>query len=265
VLEDAPYEMSKDTVICIGQSVQLWAIAHNPDGSNSEYHWSPSSSLNNANIWNPIATPFNTTTYQLIMIHNRCFSDTETVTVGVVPYPDVKVTPPDTTVVAGSPIQLTATVLNNVLIQSYAWSPTNTLSCEHCYNTIATPTFTTTYTFIAISSYGCESIDTVRITTMCDQSQVFIPNTFTPNGDGVNDRFFISGKGLTKITRFQVFNRWGELVYEANNVPPNDPAYGWDGTYKGMVVPPDVFVYVVEAICELGAPLKYTGDISIVR
>jgi gliding motility-associated-like protein len=94
---------------------------------------------------------------------------------------------------------------------------------------------------------------------------VFIPNTFTPNGDGNNDRFFVSGKGISTITKFQVFNRWGELVYDIRNISPNDPSVGWDGQYKGVVLEPDVFVYVIEATCNLGEHFVYKGDISIVR
>ena len=108
--------------------------------------------------------------------------------------------------------------------------------------------------------------DTVSIHVTCGDGQTFIPNTFTPNGDGVNDRFFVSGKGIGLITNLMVYNRWGQVVFEAHNIMANDAGAGWDGTFKGLVLEPDVFVYIVDAVCESGAT-KYhiTGDVSLVR
>ena len=96
--------------------------------------------------------------------------------------------------------------------------------------------------------------------------QVFVPNTFTPNGDGNNDRFYLSGKGLGKITRMSVYNRWGEEVFHAEGIDANTPAQGWDGTYRGQILEPDVFVYVIELLCEVNnVPFTIKGDISLVR
>ncbi|MES2700989.1 MAG: Ig-like domain-containing protein [Bacteroidota bacterium] len=267
ILRPAINSISPDTVICRGAYVDLISNSINSDGSVSEYKWTPSDFLNNPNIPNPRSQPDRTITYSLIITPNPCFIDTLQVTIAVAEFPDITITPKDTNVIAGSPVTLTATVNNpeGIIITSYAWSPAIALSCIECYTTIATPTVTTTYTFSTVSNYGCASSATGTIHTACDNSQVFIPNTFTPNGDGNNDRFYISAKGVNRITRFSIYNRWGELVYEARNITPNDPAQGWDGTFKGMVLPPDVFVYIVDATCELGSPFSYKGDISIVR
>jgi gliding motility-associated-like protein len=265
VLENSINTINADTAICTGKSVQIQANAWSADGSDAEYLWIPSTGLSNAHIRNPLATPAVTTTYSLVITPNACFSDTLQFTVLVAPYPDLSITPPNSTVVAGTMVPMVATVNNGVIITSYAWSPSNTLSCEACYNTIATPTVNTTYTFSAESNYGCASSTSATINIFCDNSQVFIPNTFTPNGDGMNDRFYISAKGINEITRFSIYNRWGELVYDAHNISPNNAAQGWDGTYKGLVQAPDVFIVIVDAICELGAPFHYKADVSIVR
>jgi gliding motility-associated-like protein len=65
----------------------------------------------------------------------------------------------------------------------------------------------------------------------------YIPNAFTPNGDGYNDLFFIYGRGVEEM-RLRIFNRWGELIFETT-----DQSQGWDGTYRGELLNPDVFVY----------------------
>ena len=92
-----------------------------------------------------------------------------------------------------------------------------------------------------------------------------MPNTFTPNGDGINDTYFPSGKGISLIKRFTIYNRWGEKIYEAVNMLPNNATSGWDGTYKGEALRPDVFVYMVEALCFTDEPIVLKGDVSLIR
>jgi gliding motility-associated-like protein len=256
-----------DTDICFGTTAQLFSFSHSVNGNLDEptYLWSPPDGLSDPFISNPTASPAATTVYTLVITENACFRDTAYVRVGVQPYPIINLSPPSETVNAGTPVQLVAEVLNTP-VQSYAWSPADGLSCDTCFNPRATPLQNTKYTVIVTSIYHCASQDTVSLFVSCNSAgQVFIPNTFTPNGDGVNDRFFISAIGLQKIVYMRVYNRWGQLIFEADNIAPNNPAAGWDGTFKGQVLEPDVFMYEVSAICELGAPFKYKGDVSIVR
>ena len=77
--------------------------------------------------------------------------------------------------------------------------------------------------------------------------------------------FYPQGKGLSTVQRFSVYNRWGELIFDRQNIPLNDPAAGWNGTYKGDPLKPDVFVYVVRTVCEDGQPVEIKGDISLIR
>jgi gliding motility-associated-like protein len=100
---------------------------------------------------------------------------------------------------------------------------------------------------------------------ICDKGQLFIPNLFSPNGDGMNDVFYPRGVGLKEVTSFRVFNRWGEMIFEKTNIALNDESMGWDGTYKGQSLPTDVFVYTLEGICETGEKISWKGDISLVR
>ena len=267
VLDTNRNTISDDTIICIGKSAQLAAYSQSTT-SNLDiptFLWIPSTGLNDPYINTPIATPNVTTVYTVIITENACFSDTEHVQVTVEPLPMITITPPSATVIAGSSVQLLATA-PNVVVSDFAWAPGNTLSCDTCNNPVATPVAqSTTYTVIAISNFGCISSNTVTINLYCDNSQIFIPNTFTPNGDGVNDRFYISGKGVSVITDFKIYNRWGQLLFEAQNININDAGAGWDGTYKGYVLEPDVFIYEVVGQCELGQVFHYKGDVSIVR
>ena len=134
----------------------------------------------------------------------------------------------------GQSTVLTAISNNNTV--TYNWTPSYGLSCINCPVANAYPYTTTLYTIVVVDSNGCTAADSVLITVSASGS-VYIPNAFTPNGDGNNDVFQIYGEGI-KIIDLKVFNRWGEKVYESNN-----QFEGWDGTYKGSKQNPSVFVY----------------------
>ena len=270
VLDTNVNTISHDTDICIGDSIRLVATSNSLTGNLDvpTFYWTPGTGLSNQQIFDPIATPQVTTTYSVTIKENACFTVVDTVTVRVQPLPSITITvspPSQGGIVAGTPTTLTATAPNVDAVR-FLWVPGNSLNCDTCFDPVATPTVQTTYTVTVTSNYGCVYTDTVTIKLLCDNSEIFIPNTFTPNGDGVNDRFFVSGKGISQITNFSVFNRWGELVFQAHNIPANSPGFGWDGTFKGYVLEPDVFIYVVDALCELGTTsFHYQGDISIVK
>jgi len=106
--------------------------------------------------------------------------------------------------------------------------------------------------------------DKVTVYVICNNTNVFIPNTFSPNGNGTNDIFYPRGSGLFKIKTLRIFNRWGAIIFQKHNLIPNDPSAGWDGTYKGQLLSPDVFVYQVEVVCSNGSILSYKGNVSLI-
>jgi gliding motility-associated-like protein len=124
---------------------------------------------------------------------------------------------------------------------------------------------TTTYTLKAKNIAGCTAVDAVTINVICNDNNIFIPNTFSPNSDGVNDQFYTRGKGLFTIKTMRVFNRWGELMMERKECQPNDPSCGWDGTYKGAKASSDVYVYVIEVLCENANLMQMKGNVTLIR
>ena len=169
---------------------------------------------------------------------------------------------PDQDLRGGAEVRLETKSTN---VATYTWSPVDGLSCSGCANPVASPRRTTTYKVTGTSAQGCTAEDDVTVHVTCSGDQLFIPNTFTPNNDGFNDMFYPQGKGLSTVQRFSVYNRWGELIFDRQNIPLNDPAAVWNGTYKGDPLKPDVFVYVVRAVCEDGQPVEIKGDISLIR
>lgn len=226
-----------------------------------QYAWSPTASLTDPNTSSPIATPSQTTVYMVVAFEASCIPDTNYVTVSVFPKPTVDAGS-NQTIVAGASAQLVATASQAT---QYQWMPPATLSCTDCAWPIASPMQTTTYTVIVWSPQGCRDSDIVTVNVLCDQSQLFIPNSFTPNGDGQNDVFYPRGEGLREIRSFRVYNRWGELVFERNNLVLNDRLAGWDGTYKSERLNPDTYVYVIEGICASGESVTWKGDVSLIR
>lgn len=255
IIEKGDISYGNDDSICIGQETTLFA------SGGSSYTWFPTDGLTSPNSANPTASPATTTTYNVVIKQGDCFTDTGEVKVSVFNYPTVNAGS-DETILGGDGIKLQTVATDGV---SYEWSPATGLSCTDCANPIATPTRPTTYTVKVTSGIGCEAQDDVTIYVTCGLEQLFVANTFTPNGDGVNDRFFPQGKGVKIVRRFTIYSRWGEIIYDAQNIPLNDPQYGWDGTYKREPLKPDVFVYILKAECETGEPLEIKGDISLVR
>ncbi|MEQ1798761.1 MAG: PKD domain-containing protein [Lacibacter sp.] len=243
--------------ICIGQSTVL----HVSGAEN--YRWSPAGSLNDSTSANPVATPTVTTTYTVRAYDSlNCFQTTATVTVVVYPYPVVNAGR-DTTIRGGNPVRLLPQLSADVT--SVLWSPITNLSCTTCINPIATPVKTTTYRIIASNPGVCSSFDDVKITVLCDRNSIFIPNAFTPNGDNVNDRFYVMGYGIQNVKSMRVYNRWGNLIFEKTYVDANDPLKGWDGTMNGQPAPPGLFTYTAEIICGDGGIFPVSGTVILIR
>lgn len=255
VIRKQPVNYSPDDSICIGESTILTA-----DGGTA-YEWSPASGLNTTSGSSVEASPLSTTTYRVIVTQGTCFKDTGNITVTVNPLPTVEAGA-DQSVTGGTKVTFEPQATRAV---SYQWTPAQDLSCSDCSSPVLDAQRTTTFTVTVTSQYGCTAQDSLTITVSCGLDQIFVPNTFTPNGDGLNDRFYPSGKGAVIVKRFSVFNRWGELLYDVRDIPINDPNYGWDGTYKNEPLKPDVFVYILKGQCESGEPIDLKGDISLVR
>jgi len=243
--------------ICVGETTHLSASGAD------QYNWFPTTGLNHPNSSATSANPNSTTIYRVIARDNdNCFTDTATVTIVVSPLPTVNAGN-DMTISSGTPGQLNATGSTDVT--NWSWTPQYYLSCYSCPTPKAEPKQTTTYTITAKNAAGCTTKDEVTVFVTCNKGNLYIPNTFSPNGDGMNDRFYPRGTGIGIIRSFRVFNRWGELVYEKVNFNANDAGTGWDGTYKGHKLSPDVFIYTCEVVCENNQVMLYKGDVTLIQ
>ena len=121
------------------------------------------------------------------------------------------------------------------------------------------------YRLTLIDGNGCRASDTVLVRVL-NELRTFVPNAFTPNGDGVNDLFFpYAGPEIRQIDRFRVYDRWGTIVHQAENFPPNDPAFGWDGLLNGKPLNSAVFVWTIEFVTAEGREVIQQGDVVLRR
>lgn len=188
--------------------------------------------------------------------------DTISQAITINPRPVIK-GPKEVTTPVGLPVTLPLTYSANVT--SYVWSPATNLDCTDCPNPVASPIFQTWYYVTVTDANDCVSSDSILVKTVCNGKNYFIPNTFSPNNDGVNDVFYPRGNSLYNIQSMRIFNRWGQMVFEKRNFPANSASEGWDGTFNGRPAPSDAYVYIIEVICENAQIIAIKGDITLVR
>ena len=169
----------------------------------------------------------------------------------------------DATVLLGCTYDLTPSI--NAPIVDHDWSSTLGMDCVGCLNTTIIPTETFTYTLTVTDANGCQAADSITI-NIDDTRQVFIPNAFSPDGDGYNDYFFINaGKDVEVIQSLKIFDRWGSLVFNNNAISPNDFESGWDGFANGKEANMGVYIYLAEILFIDGEVETFSGDVTLVK
>lgn len=189
-------------------------------------------------------------------------SDTTSLPITINPSPVIK-GPPEITTPVGIPVTIPFSYSTDVT--GYAWTPPADLSCADCPNPSASPTFSTLYSVTVTDINNCMSRDTILVKTVCNGKNYFVPNTFSPNNDGVNDVFYPRGNSLYNIQSMRVFNRWGQMVFERRNFPANTASEGWDGTFNGHPAPSDAYVYIIEVVCDNAQIVALKGDVTLIR
>ena len=157
--------------------------------------------------------------------------------------------------------------IDSMALQSLAWQTSASLSCPEClYQRDLTLLESTQFFLTVTDDNGCTARDLVTIFVRKKEG-IYVPNIFSPNGDGDNDRFYIftDGETITTINTFRIFDRWGALVFEKTDILPDDPEVGWDGTHRGQTLNPAVFVWFAEVLLQSGEVAILKGDVTLIR
>ncbi|MCO6489911.1 MAG: gliding motility-associated C-terminal domain-containing protein [Phaeodactylibacter sp.] len=163
--------------------------------------------------------------------------------------------------------RLVLPVRSNYTLATAVWSPPELVLCDSgCLKPLVQPLQTTTFTFTGTTDDGCTATDSVRI-VVNEVRSVYIPNAFSPNEDGRNDRFVVFGDvpNVQEVVSMKAFDRWGALLFEGGGFGPNDLSAGWDGTFKGKLMPAEAYAYVIRVRFLDGVELEYTGAVHLVR
>ncbi|HMV24645.1 MAG TPA: gliding motility-associated C-terminal domain-containing protein, partial [Saprospiraceae bacterium] len=148
------------------------------------------------------------------------------------------------------------------------WTPALDSFCANCPNPTVQLFNAQLFTVTATDTSGCVATDK-KLVFVKKERLVYIPNTFSPNGDGLNDFFGIqTGPGVEEIKKFEIFDRWGNKIFEKENFlpgPNSDTVNGWNGQYRGKVVNSGVFVYWAMIKFLDGEEILYKGDVTVQR
>lgn len=147
-------------------------------------------------------------------------------------------------------------------IVSINWSE-NVENCDNCTSFNVSPSFNSSYTVEVEDIGGCTATASINVSVNRDL-RIFVPNAFSPNDDGINDLFMIySGNQINLVKSFQVMNRWGDLIFTANDFQPEDPENAWDGSFNGKMLNPGVYIYLAEVELADGEVVVISGDVTL--
>ncbi len=248
-----------DTIICKGDKATINAI----DTNVYTYNWTPNTSINDSDVPNPVVNPQETTEYILAITDVTTCQNTDSLTVYVQQPPEVIFayenkdgdtiwSENDTLFLPlGDTISpLAVTEQENVsLVWSEGSGPQPTLI----------PVNTTSYSVTATDSMQCFDVVAYLVVNV-SEGTVDLPTAFTPNNDGYNDIIKVNGWGIKELLQFQVYNRWGQLLFETTNI--NE---GWDGTFNGKPQNIDTYIYSVKVETLRGNVLTKSGSFSLMR
>lgn len=143
--------------------------------------------------------------------------------------------------------------------QNFVWSPPLGLSCTNCSNPIANPEYTIQYYVVGTDSNGCIGFANVIVNVSFPCNDIFIPNIFSPNNDGLNDFQCVFGDCIVTMN-YTLYDRWGGLIFESNSI--NEC---WDGQYKGKKMDSNVFIYKFKASLLDGSSIEKSGSLTLIR
>ncbi|MFN0275207.1 MAG: PKD domain-containing protein [Chitinophagales bacterium] len=258
VLDDLELTAWPDAEICVGESVQLYSN-YNSSGGDVQVLWLQGDYLSSTIVSDPISTPLNTITYT---VQATCgdLVDYGDVTITVFPLPTVTIE--DTaTMILEEPISLTATAAGEGTL-SYTWTPADYLNCTTCPTVITNATSDIVYFVNVVDENGCNATDSIylRVVWNCAGEGIEVANIITPNNDGINDRFQFRTEAVKELFYFNIYNRWGELMFSSN-----DPVNAWDGTFNGKACDPGVYIYTIKGICFDDEEFIKSGNVTLVR
>ena len=243
----------EDVSICEGESVQLAVFGAD------DINWLPTAGLSCNNCPNPIASPISTTNYSVTSIGCQGTPVEIFIRVEVNENPVVTAMG-DQTITLGESADLEAS--GNWGDGLVSWLGPDGTICDNCERITVSPEQTSIYTAFAENEWGCTDADSVEIKVRrsCINDDVFVPNAFSPNGDGVNETFYVKAFRDIELKFLRIYDRWGALMFEGRTLEEH-----WDGTYKGQVLNPGVYMFYFQFVCPDGDEHQLMGNVTLLK
>ncbi len=248
-----------DTTICEGDSYQPMAtgIGNAPSETYTWYDkdWTQNH-MSCTNCRNPVLTPPGSGDYEYHCIRLDSYGCADTVTIKVYLNPK-----PTVTILNGDSIKIRYQQEVNLVASGayvYSWVPAYGLSNPNVPNVVVSPGQPTLYTVYGMNQKGCRNIDSIYV-DIDYHDNLFVPNAFTPNGDGNNDIFRIANLTFQNVQEFRVLNRWGQEIFSATD------NRGWNGTFKGELQDGGTYFYMIRVAFPDGTTKFYKGDVILIR
>jgi gliding motility-associated-like protein len=251
--------LTADDAICVGEITTITVTNSNPAITFS-YAWSPDSVIVVPSVSNQVQVQPMVTQYIYVTASSSTgcvVQDSIQISVSDIPDASVIASASETLIPEGG----TTTLIGEPAGLTYQWSPENGVTNPTMQTTSAVVDKTTIYT-LTVSDGICAKSDTVLVKAygfICEEPFVYVPNAFSPNGDGENDVLYVRGPMIEGMV-FRIFDRWGEMVFEST-----DRNFGWDGKFRGRDLDPDVYDYYLKAICIGGDESIIKGNISLMK
>ena len=241
---------------------QLGSITVQPSGGVAPYTYSIDGTVFQAS---PVFTGLDEGIYQITSLDANDCSTTEIISIDVPLMVNVELGTNQSISIGDSALLEAIINLPFDSLASVMWTGIDSIGCANCLTQLVAPIITTAYSVSVTSADGCADIDSMTVFVNTDY-KIYIPNIFSPNGDGINDVVMISAdESVREIASFSIFDRWGNLVFGAEHFQPNDPSRSWDGKMKGEAMNPGVFTFrVIVDFADGGSRIIY-GDITLIR
>lgn len=245
------YFDAKNNRIIWARNDGIWALNLGATGSVSyKYKWSTGDSTTSI-----IVSPTKTTTYY-VNVTDGITTCVDSVTI-TVEQPKMGIRYPTQDIIVNRPTEVAARNFG----KTYLWNPDVQLNSPRLNIPIITPTKQQQYTVRITTDGGCVTVDTVLVRVFPDRN-IYVPEGFTPDSDGRNDRLYPIPVGIREMRTFRIYNRWGKLLYDNKNANINN---GWDGTHLGTAQPMESYVWIAEGIDIDGKFIRRTGNTILIR
>ena len=251
VIEGLPstgLNLSSDTV-CFGET---FTASINQVNDSSAYLWSPSRETGTSLSFDPEESFLLTLTETN---YAGCVSSLDSLITVIQPYP---FNDWDTTIQEGKSARLPVILLDSAY--NFELTPLDGLSCIDCSYPIVSPLEDVFYNLRIRDNFGCFDDDYSLTVFVIPPSFISMPESFTPNGDGVNDEIFVKGWFLQELIEYKIFNRWGEMIFSTKDIDK-----GWDGTFNGKMQKSDIYVYRIRALGVDGNMVQKEGYINLIK